>query len=173
MYDSILIVVDDRASSRTALREGLSLARVHGAELVFFTVLPRYVIPAADVPPIVLDSPVDFERNARAQAERLLAGAQARARRLKVASRAVMGSGEDDADCIIDAAEREQCDLVVIASEGRNAVMRLLTGSAIPGLITASPVPVMVVKQRPRAPAAGTAVVTPLVGRAARRAVPL
>ena len=40
-----------------------------------------------------------------------------------------------------------QCDLIVVASTGSNAVMRLLTGSVIPGLITHSRVPVLVCRQ--------------------------
>ncbi len=173
MYDRILIVVDDRAVSRTAVKEGISLARVTGAELLFFTVLPRYVIPVADVPPIALDSPVEFEREARARAERLLAGAQALATRVHVRNSALVGSGDDDAECIAEMASREQCDAIVVASEGRNAVMRLLTGSVVPGLITASPVPVLVCKPRQKLPARATAVVTPLTGRAARKATPM
>ena len=39
---------------------------------------------------------------------------------------------------------RHHCDLIVVATEGRNAVMRILLGSVLPGLITAATVPVLV-----------------------------
>ena len=42
------------------------------------------------------------------------------------------------------AAVRHHCDLIVVATEGRNAVMRILSGSVLPGLITAATVPVLV-----------------------------
>ena len=52
----------------------------------------------------------------------------------------------------------------MVASEGRNALMRMLLGSVIPGLITRSPapVPVLVCKLRPRATADAKASVLPL-----------
>ena len=64
-----------------------------------------------------------------------------------VMSNRSMSSGTDDALSIADAAVRHRCDLIVVATEGRNAVMRILTGSVLPGLITAATaatVPVLV-----------------------------
>jgi nucleotide-binding universal stress UspA family protein len=66
------------------------------------------------------------------------------AQSMGVASCAVVGDGEDDARGIIDAARERDCDVIVVACEGRNALVRLLNGSVVPGLISASPVPVLV-----------------------------
>lgn len=41
MCKRILIVVDPRPVARAAVAEGVLAAQAHGAELVFFTVMPR------------------------------------------------------------------------------------------------------------------------------------
>lgn len=148
MYTRILAVVDKRPEARAAVIEATALAQAQGAELVFFTALPRYTLPIADMPEFVDVSPQQFEREARAEAERLLAGATAVADKAGVRSRTVCGGGDDAAEAIIEVARRRRCELIVVTSEGRNAVLRLLAGSVIPGLITASPVPVLVCKPR-------------------------
>jgi len=58
----------------------------------------------------------------------------------------------------------------VAASDGRNALLRLLTGNIIPGLITASPVPVLVVKEARRKKASARSAVAPLKPRGKQRA---
>ena len=165
MYKRILIVVDPRPVARAAVTEGVLAAQAHGAELVFFTVMPRYSVPVTDAPPFVLESPQDFQLAAKANADRLLAAAAVAADRAGLKSRCEIGSGEDDARCIVEAARKYRCDLIVVASEGRNALMRMLLGSVIPGLITSSPVPVLVCKLRLRAAVGAKADVVPLKAR--------
>jgi nucleotide-binding universal stress UspA family protein len=150
LYKRILTVVDSRPFGRAAVREGTAMAKAHGADLVFFSVLPRYQVPIADTPPFLSASPQDFLDAARADADAALAAAKASAGRAGVPSSVAVGTGGDDVACVVDAARQRRCDLIVVASEGRNALLRLLTGSMIPGLITSSPVPVLVCTQRPR-----------------------
>ena len=147
MYKKILIVVGAGPTSRAAVSEGVALAKVHDAEALFFSVLPRYVVPVADMPFIGMPSPEDFQRDATASAERLLAAATVLADKAGVRSKHALGAGFDDAECIVEAARKRRCSLIVVASAGSNAVMRLLSGSVIPGLITQSTIPVLVVRQ--------------------------
>jgi nucleotide-binding universal stress UspA family protein len=148
MYKRVLILVDSRPVSRSAVQEGTALAKVHGAEVLFFSVLPNYVFPVADMPMFTDFSITQFEREAKAAASRLLTGATVVAEKAGVVSRTASAGGEDAAKVVAEAARRRKCDVIVVASEGRNALLRLLTGSVIPGLITESPVPVLVCKQR-------------------------
>jgi nucleotide-binding universal stress UspA family protein len=160
MYKRLLIVVDQRPVSDAAVKEGVALAKAHGAEIVFFSVLPRYTVPVADMPPFPMLSPGQFLQVAKANAHKRLAEAKAAAEKAGVASRTATGSGEDDSTCIAEAAGRRRCDIIVVATAGRNALLRLLTGSVVPGLITASTVPVLVCKdvQRVRARTKATVV---------------
>jgi nucleotide-binding universal stress UspA family protein len=144
MYQKILVVVTAHAASQAAVRHAVQLAGVHGSELLFLYVMPRYVLPIADMPPAVLEPPEEFLRAARETADSHLAEAMREAQAAGVMSNRSMTSGTDDALSIAEAAVRQHCDLIVAATEGRNAVMRILSGSVLPGLITAATVPVLV-----------------------------
>lgn len=147
MYEKILIVVDGEPTSRVAIKEGVALAKIYAAEVVFFSVLPRYIAPMGDMPALGLLSPDEFARNASKDAERWLAAAAIVADRAGVTHLAATSAGADDAECVAAAARKRRCGLIVVSSVGRNAVVRLLTGSVIPGLITQATVPVLVCPQ--------------------------
>jgi nucleotide-binding universal stress UspA family protein len=169
MYRRILIAVDARPVSMAAVREGVALAAAHGAEAVFFHPLPPYPVAAGDLPVFISISPQEFAKASKGQAGKALSAAQAEAVEAGVASIKAMGTGESEAHCIADAARKRRCDLIVVATTGKNALLRLLTGSVVPGLITAATVPVLVVKDgRRTTSAAGAAVVPPKPRRAAK-----
>lgn len=144
MHDRILIVVDDASTSEPAVQEGLALARALGAEVVLLGVMPMQGAPVADMPVMGLVGCADFEPLARDDAQRRLQAATDAADRAGVRSRSLVGEGLDPVHSIAEAAQSLHCGLIVVGSEGRNAVMRLLTGSVIPGLITHARVPVLV-----------------------------
>ena len=169
MYKRILIVVDTKPAARAAVLEGTALAKVHGAEVLFFTVLPNYIVPVADMPMLAVVSPEQFEREARNSASRILAAATVIADKAGVLSRTASAAGDDPAHVIAAAARRRKCDVIVAASEGRNAVLRLLTGSVIPGLITAATVPVLVCKPKPASRPDARAAASPRKTRTERR----
>lgn len=147
MYRRIMIVVDDDAVARAAIREGLDVARVHRAQVLFFHVLPNYVIPLAEeASPLVYLSPEQHKREVEHQAGRVLAAAGAQARKKGVVSSSALGSGLDTADCIARAASARKCDLIVIGSHGRSALQRLVFGSVVVSLIPIAPVPLLVCK---------------------------
>lgn len=164
MYQRILIVVDQREFARAALQEGLRLAAHYGSEVTFFTMLPAYPMPIGDVPLYDGVSTREFEQAARAGAERVLAAAHVAADKAGVVARGSVGKGDDPVKAAVDVIKRRKIDLAVVASEGRNALMRLLTGSIIPGLITQSPVPVLIVKSAARQSVRARAAAAKLAG---------
>ena len=144
MYRKILVLVDEREATQTAIRQAIAMARIHRADILFFCILPRYVFATFDMLPAVALSPEAFQRQAHDHAHTLLAAASRLAEQAGVQSFGAMGSGTDDVQCICEMAEHRHCDLIVVGTDGHNAVMRLLSGSVIPGLITAATVPVLV-----------------------------
>lgn len=153
MYKRIMIVVDTREASRAAIDEGLRLAQAHEGEVYFLTTLPRFPLPIAEGPFLEAGaSQREFELAARANADQVLAAAQAAADKAEVMSHGIVADAEDEVAHIVEAARRRRCQLIVVAAQGRNALMRLLTGSVIPGLITTSPIPVLVCKAPANAP---------------------
>lgn len=167
MYRRIMIVVDDRPVSRCAAREGIALAKANDADVEFFTVMPRLAPAISDLPSLATVSPPELELAVRAAADELLGRMVALAEREGVMARASRGHEDDGVSAIVEAAERRRCDLIVVASEGRNAVMRLFVESLVPALITASPVPLLICKQPPVQRAEGGGVVTASATRAA------
>ncbi len=147
MYKRIMIVVGERSADQAALKEGLALAKTHESKVLFINVLPRYVVPLPDVPPMVIVDAEEFWQDARRKGQNILNQAHALAMKMGVESQGMLSEGNDDARCIAQAAKRQKCGVVVVGTEGRNAVLRLLSGSVIPGLITHCPVPVLVCKQ--------------------------
>jgi nucleotide-binding universal stress UspA family protein len=148
MYRRIMIVIADRPEAKAALDEGVELARVHGAEVLLVHVLPYPNAGlAAELGVVSAPAPQDAERALREFGDRLLADARARAERLGVSRRMLVLNG-DPVSSITGAARERLCDLIVAGAEPRNAVMRILTGSVIPGLITQAPVPVLVCHER-------------------------
>jgi len=144
MYRRILVVVADHPSSQVAISHGLCLAKGLGAEVMFTHALHHYPLAVADMPPVVTIAPDEFARQSAELGARLLAEARERAAGKGVKATAMVLDTVNDVDGLAKLANEQACDLIVIGTEGGNALVRLLTGSAVPGLITRAPVPVMV-----------------------------
>jgi nucleotide-binding universal stress UspA family protein len=63
-----------------------------------------------------------------------------------VSCRALVGHSSQVADAIIVAAEKQQSELIVMASHGRNGVGRLLLGSETQHVLAYSSLPVLVLR---------------------------
>ncbi|MDH5538612.1 MAG: universal stress protein [Rhizobacter sp.] len=150
MYKKIMIVVDEGAVARAAIVEGLELAKTHAAEVLFFHVLPNYVVPIADAPPLVYMSPEQHRNDVERLANRILASAAAQAQRIGVESTGAVGSNADAATCIANGALDRHCDLIVIGSHGRSPMQRLIFGSIVTRLIQFTAVPLLICKAAER-----------------------
>jgi nucleotide-binding universal stress UspA family protein len=104
MYNRTLIVVGAGPTSRAAVAEGVALARAHDADVHFFSVLPRYVVPVADMPMLRSLSRDEFQREAMGNAQRYLAAATVTADKAGVRSKYAAGAGTADAQCMVEAA---------------------------------------------------------------------
>lgn len=144
MYHRILIVVADHPSTRIAIAHGLGLAHALGAEVLFVHALHHYPLAAADVAPVVTVAPDEFARQAAELGARLLAQARAQAVAAGVQAGALVLDAVHGVAGIAALARENSCDLIVVGAEGGNALVRLLTGSAVSGLITRASVPVLV-----------------------------
>lgn len=149
MYRRIMIVVDDDPVAQAAVTQGLELARVHAAEVLFFHVLPdpAPVAVCGDVMPSAVMATDTEGPYFRQRAERALAAATARASLLSVPAQSAVGSGADPAACVAHAAHEQRCDLIVVGSHGRTALQRLLFGSLPAGLLPLTPLPMLVCKK--------------------------
>lgn len=141
----IMIAMDETKVWQAALAEGLKAARAYDAQILLYYVLPNFVLP---MPITVKWTPEDHFNEAKVHAAKSLTAAATLARRWGVKTSEALGSGDDAAACLARAAMEKKCELIVIGSHGRNAIERLVMGSVVTRLITLSPVPVLVCKQK-------------------------
>lgn len=151
MYKRVLAVVDDRSVSESAARQAIEIARVNQAELLLLYILPPPNNAVMEFPAIVTSLDESIAREARVHASQILSKMSAMAEAGGVHSQRAMGQGQDEAGYVAEVATKRQCDLIVVGADHQNAVMRLIGGSIVPGLITRATVPVLVCKENPKA----------------------
>lgn len=146
MYKRILIATDGSPLSQNAIANGVAIARATGATVIGFHAraakLPAYYGEAAVMLPPEVDTALDKE--SMAIAERCLAEIGAAAKQASVPFKPVHYPSASPADAILETAEKERCDLIVMASHGRKGLSRMLLGSETIKVVTHARVPVMV-----------------------------
>jgi nucleotide-binding universal stress UspA family protein len=146
MYSHLLIPSDGSELADKAVKAGIEFARTVGAKVTAFTAVPEYELPSsADVMSHKrIRSPLDHENFVKEQAQAIL---------VRIAERAAAAGVACDRDytlcnrpdqAIIDAAKRNGCDLIFMASHGRSGLSALVHGSETRGVLSGSTIPTLV-----------------------------
>ena len=143
MYKHILVPTDGSELSQSAVRHGVYLAKLEGAEVTFLNVVMPFHVVAGDIE-MLTDTRATYEKHARQRAERLLAECDRAAREAGVRSKGRFTFNERPYEDIVKAAE--DADLVVMASHARRGIEGLLLGSQTHRTITHGRTPVLVVR---------------------------
>ena len=135
----VLVATDTSPTSAGAERAGIELASLVGASLILLSVIDpsRLRLPGG-----LFHTRVD---QVRAERESALARVVADARRLGVAAQFLIWEGEPGAS-VVDAAEAESADVVVIGSHARGPIGRLLLGSVSRYVVEHERRPVIVIR---------------------------
>jgi len=142
MYDDILVPVDGSDCSFAALERAEDLAATYGATL--------HVVSVADVRTTFGDSPTDFDPGqvvdfARKRAQMAVDDAVDRVGGdLEVREEVVAGIPAED---IVEYANAEGIDMIVMGTHGRSGLNRVLLGSVTERVVRTSPVPVLTVRE--------------------------
>jgi nucleotide-binding universal stress UspA family protein len=139
VYSKILVGTDGSETAGEAVRQAAELARTHGAELI--------VVHGAKTTSAAPDlgygvPPVDAENVRAAGGEILEQAATAVGENLRV--RTLFREG-DPADSIIDVAEEEGVDLIVVGNRGMRGAKRYLLGSVPNRVAHQAPCSVLIV----------------------------
>lgn len=148
MYNKILIATDGSELAGRAVDHGLLLAKAVGADVIFVTVTELWS---------ALEIAREFERGDRNAINTYEAAAEAAARKiLDEASERADAEGvksvirhvrdRKPAAGIMEVAESEGCDLIVMASHGRRGIEKMLIGSQTSEVLTFSKCPVLVLR---------------------------
>lgn len=135
----MLVATDASATSAAAERAGVEIAARVGASLVFVSVIDpsRLRLPGG-----LFHTRVD---QARSQREAALARIVARARELGVAAQFLIWEG-DPGSSVIEAADAEGADLIVVGSHNRGPIGRRLLGSVSSYVVRHAPGKVVIVR---------------------------
>lgn len=151
MYRKILVVLSSQSTGQPAVRQAVAIARTLRAGLLLLYPLPCSDFVSIDLAPVTMELQTDAVREQVVQAKKVLENAQRLAEQFGVPSRYLLAQKDDQLSYVLDVLKQRKCDLVVISTEPSNAVQRLFNGSLVPGLITRSPVPVLVCRDEPPA----------------------
>jgi nucleotide-binding universal stress UspA family protein len=142
--DKVLLATDLTDASGPATDEAIRLSKALGATLLAVSVIDP---GALRLPGGRFSARVDQVRATREVAAQELV---ARGRRSGVQVRFMIWHG-DPGPAIVDAADAEDADIIVVGSRGRGAVGRLVMGSVSGHVVRHATRPVMVVRQDGRA----------------------
>ena len=146
----ILVAVDGSEESMLAADCAIDMAKKNNAELIALNVIhsQKYLYsPAYAWRPVIPSTPNSIIKNQDEEAQRWLAIVREKANDNKIKLRtefiidpmSIVGA-------IVEYAERENIDLLVIGSRGLTGFKKLLIGSVTSGVVTYAHCPVMVVK---------------------------
>jgi nucleotide-binding universal stress UspA family protein len=139
----ILAPTDFSDYSKEAINYALDLAQTFGAKLSLLHVVELPSYPIEDFVPSTMGGGLldDLERQASAELAQVLP--QAQEAKIEVTRGLVMGSPFRK---IIETAEAEHVDLIVMATHGRTGLSHLMVGSVAERVVRTAPCPVLTIR---------------------------
>jgi nucleotide-binding universal stress UspA family protein len=144
-FKRIVMATDFSSASEPAFEEAARMAREWGARLYL---VHAYETPAqAPVPLMPVSNFFEVLAAARAQVERRLQDLMSRESLRGVDVRPLAERG-GPVHAIVDAAVRENADLIIMGTRGRRGAARFLLGSVATGVIAIAPCPVLTLRSQ-------------------------
>jgi nucleotide-binding universal stress UspA family protein len=145
MFKNILVPTDGSELSDSTVARAIVFAKEANARVTFFYSQPDFPMPIYGEGALIdPTTPEQFSRAAAAEAESILSRAKTEADIAGIESNSDTVTSEVPYEAIIEAAERNKCDLIFMASHGRRGLSGLLLGSETQKVLTHSKIPVLV-----------------------------
>ncbi len=142
MYKRILVPTDGSELSDRAVEGAARFAKPLGAELVIMTVMEPYSY--TNLSEYRPESIEQYDERMVDDAESRLRAAATKCKEIGVKCTTVSVKSFSPAEAIIDQTKRYNCDVVFMASHGRQGFSAVLLGSETQKVLTHSQIPVMV-----------------------------
>ena len=143
MFKHLLLPTDGSAFSEAAARRALQLAKEQEARVTVIHVVPEFHVLSYRTS-LMEGTREEFLAHCKAQAQHFIAEIEKVAREEGVPCDSVVASSDHPYEAIAATAEREHCDLIVMASHGRRGLKSILLGSETQKVLTHSQTPVLV-----------------------------
>jgi len=152
MFRHLLVPIDDSMLSVETVRQAVLFASTLGAKVTFFHAKADYGSTSLGALERVM-SPTAFNDQMAGEARAMLAKAETVARAANVAYASVYVTSDRPYAAILDAAERNGCDLIFMASHGERGLRSLILGSQTQRVLQHTTIPVLVASVEGNAPA--------------------
>jgi nucleotide-binding universal stress UspA family protein len=143
MFRHILVPTDGSRLSEVAVRKAIEIAKESDAKLTAIHVGTPFHVMTIDRGALT-DTRDEYERYIKEKGREILTAAEKAAEQNGVRCAGRFEVNEQPYEAIINAAEENGCDLILMASHGRRGVKGLLLGSETQKVLTHSSVPVLV-----------------------------
>ena len=140
LFEKVLIATDGSEKNQPAVREGLEIARSCGSALYAIYVIDETSLHSAQAEVLT----ADVYQRLKDEGEKAVLGVKRVAGGVEVETRVLSGR---PAQVITDFARRNGIDLIVVGSQGKSGLERLLLGSVAENVIRMAECMVLVVKE--------------------------
>ena len=145
MFRNILVPTDGSALSRKAIKRAVQLAKEQNGRVTGFYVGPAWQPRLRDDSIAYrVVSPEEHAASVKKTATRVLDAVRAEAAKAGVPCTTSYSTDDFPYMKIVEAATRNGCDLILMATHGRRGISRLLLGSETSKVLAHSKVPVLV-----------------------------
>ena len=144
MYRKILVPLDGSELAERALVEAEQLARMFGAEIILFEVVP--FMPIYGSPELVTPLIVDEKQKESVEAYLAKVAGGLKQKGFNVAS--MVKTGQQVALEIIDFAKERGVDLIIMCTHGRSGITRWVLGSVTLKVLTRAETPILLIRSK-------------------------
>ena len=146
MFTSIVVGTDGSDTAHTALRRAIDLAAGVGARLQIVSAYEPVSDQRLRGEQVIVPADLQWMINPHDDVMALLEQAQAEAREAGVADVETFARQGDAADAIVDVAEEQRSDLIVVGNTGMTGAKRFLLGSVPNKVSHHAPCSVLIVR---------------------------
>lgn len=145
MFRRVLIPIDGSEFSQKAISGGIALAKMCGATLTAVHVTPPVYVPMRDNS-VEYDAAfaARLEQEYRRAGEQYLKRVESAAQAAGVTCAGVLVESRPAWEGIVETAQKQKCDVIVMAAHGRAGIKALVLGSETDKVLTHSKIPVLV-----------------------------
>ncbi len=152
MYKKILLPTDGSKNSEKAIAHALTIAEFEDAEIVILNVVDSVYLTGLPEEDLITKSEMILEEESKkvtSRVESIIKEIEAekgsKGKDIKMSTRTVEGNA---ADVILKISEKEDIDLIVIASSGKHMLDRFLLGSVTEKTVRHTKVPILVIPNK-------------------------